>query len=385
MNLPNYKNGSIVNLMSSLATALDGKSEYEPLKILDPSIFSGKNVVLIVVDGLGYEFLLKHGKGSFLEKHIVQKITSVFPATTATAVTALATGVPPQQHGLTGWFMHLKEIGIVAAILPFTSRAGHLPLGGGDIKMKHIFNQESFCAKIKATSYAIQHKDYVNSEYSIITTKGAKRLTHDSLGSFFKAIKKALLQKTGRKFVYAYWPKIDSFCHEKGTDSKEVLEHFYKLDKKIESFAKTLKNAVLIVTADHGLIDTKESEKIIEIKDHPEFASTLTLPLCGEPRVVFCYVKPSRTQQFEQYVKNNFAECCEMHKSEDLIKKNYFGLFKANPKLIDRVGDYTLIMKDNYIMKQFIEGQEGEIHIGNHGGVSQEEMFVPLIIISSQK
>ena len=34
------------------------------------------------------------------------------------------------------------------------------------------------------------------------------------------------------------------------------------------------------------------------------------------------------------------------------------GLFKENPKLFDRVGDYTLILKENYLIKDNILNQK---------------------------
>jgi len=54
MPLPNYKDGSIVNLMSSIGRALGHKSPYKPLKILDPKeLKDSKNIVLMVIDALG--------------------------------------------------------------------------------------------------------------------------------------------------------------------------------------------------------------------------------------------------------------------------------------------------------------------------------------------
>jgi hypothetical protein len=105
------------------------------------------------------------------------------------------------------------------------------------------------------------------------------------------------------------------------------------------------------------------------------------MPLSGEPRAAYCYVRPEKIKQFENYVKTEFKKCCEMRKSEDLIKEKYFGLFEPNEKLKDRIGDYVLIMKENYIMKDLVLGEKRNIYIGNHGGVSREEMFVPLIVI----
>jgi hypothetical protein len=105
------------------------------------------------------------------------------------------------------------------------------------------------------------------------------------------------------------------------------------------------------------------------------------MPLSGEPRVVYCYVNPQKIKDFENYVKTEFKDACDLYKSDELIKDNYFGLFEPNEKLKDRIGDYILIMKENYIMKDLVLGEEQHVYVGNHGGVSEEEMFVPLIVI----
>jgi hypothetical protein len=36
-------------------------------------------------------------------------------------------------------------------------------------------------------------------------------------------------------------------------------------------------------------------------------------------------------------------------------------------------------MKDNYVLKDWLPGESRYQHIGVHGGVSQAEMYVPLI------
>ena len=54
MALPNYKDGSIVNLMSSIAGSFGLKTKYKPLK--DLANIKSKNIVLIIIDGLGYNY-----------------------------------------------------------------------------------------------------------------------------------------------------------------------------------------------------------------------------------------------------------------------------------------------------------------------------------------
>ena len=380
MHCPNYKNGSIVNLMAALEKALGGRPKYQPLKDFNPEILAGKNIVLLVIDALGYEFLKKQGRGGFLEKNLKQKITSIFPSTTTTGVTAFLTGVPAQQHGLSGWFMYLKELETVIRTLPFTARAGKIPLTG--IKFTDVCPEKSFFKKIKATGYAIQHKDYADSRYSVALTAGAKRLPVNSLNGLFKAVKQALKQPGKRKYIYAYWDGLDAVSHEFGVSAPETLRYFKKLDEKIRLFAERLENTVLLVTADHGMIDTAP-DRIIRLKDHPELAETLAAPLCGELRVAYCYVKNGKAARFKKYVKQNLKRACRLYQSQDLINRKFFGLFNPNLKLAGRAGDYTLIMRDNYIIKDFVAGEKHKIPAGNHGGLSRKEMFVPLVAVSA--
>ena len=111
----------------------------------------------------------------------------------------------------------------------------------------------------------------------------------------------------------------------------------------------------------------------------------MTLPLCGEGRTPFCYVHPSKAKKFENYVKTKMKKYCYIFKSEDLIKKNYFGLFKPHKKLFDRLGDYVLICKKNYVIQDGLSRSTKSKHppnLGHHGGISSDEILVPLITIN---
>lgn len=377
MELPNYQN-SIVNLMSSISRALGKKSEYPELKILPSSELKRyKNIVLLVLDGVGYEYL--KNKNSVLTQNCVGKITSVFPPTTASAITTFATGKAPQQHAFTGWFVYLKELGIVSKILPFSPRAGGPSFTKQKIKVKDVLDVKSLPKKTKGNSYTIVPKEIASSDF---TKANAKRIrSYTNLNGLFAQIKKTIKADSSKKYIYAYWPEFDSLSHHYGINSKRTERHFKEINKKLMAFLKKIKqtNTILIITADHGLIDTPK-ERIIKLENHPLLKECLTLPFCGDARTVYCYVHPNKAKQFESYVKNRLNKFCWLYQSEELVNKHFFGLFKPNPKLKERIGDYTLIMKENYVFLDQILGEERNVHVGNHGGTSKEEMIVPLII-----
>lgn len=386
MYLPNYKDGSIVNLVNSILAACDVRNQYDPLPQLDSrKIAEAENIVLIVLDGIGYEYLQEHGKDTIFEQHLKDRITSVFPSTTAACISSFLTGVAPQQHTITGWFLYLKEVGTVSKILQFSPRYGGEEFSRAGVSPEKIFSQRNVAQKItKREAFQITKKSIAYSDYTSILSRGAKTLAYKNLPGFFKKIKKTIKSGKKKKFIYAYWSQFDALCHRYGVQSEQVATHFDELNIGMEKFIQSIHgtNSILIITADHGIIDTEKS-KTICINDYPKLMETLALPLCGDPRLAYCYLRPKKVTQFEDFIEKYFSNACELRKSDELIENNFFGLFSPSRKLYDRVGDYTLIMKENYVIKDFLAGEKEKFLIGNHGGVSSKEMFVPLITLEA--
>ena len=167
MHLPDYQNGSIVNLMASIRAALGpGRSDYAPLAALPPDeLADARNVLLLVVDGLGYEYLLGRGETQ-LGRHLRARLTSVFPSTTASAITSFLSGTAPQQHGLTGWFMYFRELGAVSAVLPFTPRFGGPSFGTRGIDPVAFLGHRPVFDELTVSSYLLSPEDILDSDYS---------------------------------------------------------------------------------------------------------------------------------------------------------------------------------------------------------------------------
>jgi predicted AlkP superfamily pyrophosphatase or phosphodiesterase len=207
---------------------------------------------------------MEYGDDTFLKRHTTRKMTSVFPSSTASAYISLITGVAPQQHGLTGWFMYLRETGIITSVLPFVTKAGGIPLR--NIPFTDIFGQNTVFTGLNAASYSIIHKSYANSQCSAAITKGSKKKAYSDIKGFFSNIENILASGAGRKFIFAYWDQIDKIAHEKGVKSNETIFELKKIDTEISKLALLLDryNASLFVTSDHGwLIHQKKINKLL--------------------------------------------------------------------------------------------------------------------------
>jgi len=199
---------------------------------------------------------------------------------------------------------------------------------------------------------------------------------------FFASITQTLTAGRKRKYIYAYWPELDSHAHIHGIHSQIALDHFMKFDAAFAAFVDRISGSdtTIIVTGDHGMVDTTP-DKTLLLDQHPMLADALALPLCGEPRMAYCYVRPAKEEQFKDYVLTHLAHCCELYASEDLVARNYFGLHAPHPRLRERIGDYALLTKDNYVIKDFILGEQACCQIGVHGGLSEDELLVPLVVV----
>lgn len=383
MPCPDYHSGSIVNLMSSIRLALGGADYgYPPLAQLSTKDLGTRRIVLMVIDGLGYNYLSSRRDSTF-NRHLQGPLTSVFPTTTASAITSFYTGVAPQQHGITGWFMWLRELGSVATVLPFMPRHGGISYTQLGVEPRQLFNRPSMFADLEARCHVVNPAHITDSAYSRAGTGPAQRHPCTGIASFFKQLRTILSTKGfDRTFAFAYWAQLDTLAHQYGAASRQVAAHFEELDGAFAAFLEEIAgtDTTVLVTADHGHIDTRP-DRVLHLEDHPALREDLTLPLCGEPRVAYCYVRAHRREHFEAYIGEHLSHCCELQPSYRLLEQGYFGLGEPHPRLHERIGDYVLLMKDNYVISERLLGEGPFNQTGVHGGLSADELYVPLVLV----
>lgn len=380
MTYPDYHHNSLVNLMSRLAQEFGVDDHLYPAfqHAALNNLGDYQHIVLLVLDGLGARYVDTHP--GFLQSHKRAELTSVFPTTTASAITTFMTGLAPQQHGLTGWFTYLKEVGAVTAVLPCQLRGSRELLPDRGVDIAALYGHTPFFDLLNVPSTVLAPEWIIDSPFNVTHSGRARRQGYSDLDSMLANLG-SMLQQDERQYIYAYWPEFDRLSHQFGNGSPQVAQHYQQLDSALEKFVESIAGSrtILLVTADHGFIDTSPEHEL-HLEDHPRLQDCLSLPLSGEPRLAYCYVHPRKAQTFADYVQEHFAGQLDLFESRELIARGAFGLGEPHPQLSQRVGDFTLVMKENYVIRDRLAGEQGLFQHGVHGGISEQEMQVPLMV-----
>jgi hypothetical protein len=376
--LPDYAGGGLVNLVASIVESRGGPRRHPAAPALPAAeLAPATNVVLLIVDGLGDRFLARHGIGGELARRRRGALTSVFPSTTASAITTSYTGCAPLEHGVTGWFTYFGEAGYVAAALPFRVRGDNLPLQSAGFSAQRAFVAPSLFPSLRDRSIVVSCRAIIDSQYNLRHCAGAERIAYDTMDELLSGVERAVKSGAERKFVYAYWPHYDVASHRQGCASPEALAEFVRVDEAFGRLVARLAgtDSIIIVTADHGFMDAP-LQNLLE--PPPAIASQLKLPLCGERRVAYCHVHSPA--DFVKRAQDWLGDRADVRPSRELVAEGWFGPGTPHARLAERVGDVTLVMRGDHTIKDWLPGEPRHLHLGQHGGTSEDEMMIPLIV-----
>ncbi|MEB0023999.1 alkaline phosphatase family protein, partial [Actimicrobium sp. CCI2.3] len=137
-----------------------------------------------------------------------------------------------------------------------------------------------------------------------------------------------------------------------------------------------------IITSDHGMIDIP-NEKQLTLNSFPKLKSLLSRPTSGEPRVIYCSVKKENRDKFIYEFNQELEKYAYLSKSIELVEQGWFGYYphKFLISKEDAICDFTIIMKENYALTDNIDGEINNKFIGMHGGISEDEIMIPLAVI----
>jgi hypothetical protein len=358
-----------------------------------------ENVVLMLFDGLGYRELLRQTRGGFFgslaRKGSVRPITTVFPSTTAAALTTVSTGLTPQEHGLPEWFVYMDELDEVIVTLPFTKVGdpGRDTLVG-QMEPRLLFDGPTIFERLKkegVRTLSLTNRSLARTAYSKISHEGSESLPYASAADLTVSLRRRLEKATGPNLFYVYWAYVDTIEHIYGpnTDESEVeaslISHAFKEGLLSKLDRETAKRTMVILTADHGQINVVPEETLYmnrfrKLTTFLERGPTgKVIPPWGSARDSYLRVREDKIDEAKEYLGAKLEGVAHVMRTEDAIDEGLFGVNSPSRKFRRRVGNLMVLPRDKKtVWYRYRKGDSLGLK-GHHGGLSKDEMTIPLV------
>ncbi len=382
--MPDYHH-SILNLITSILKNYHVETDYDSLDKMDQLLKRNyKNVVLVILDGMG-ENILKHlSPNGIFSNHKIDVITSVYPSTTTAAMTTYYSGKPPIQTGWIAWTQYFKEYGRNIEVFPGTDSYTGEKLNVKNKKILDIIGYKTIYEQIKEKNADVKTYEIMP---SYCMKKANLTLTANNVKDMCEGII-TLCKNPEEKFIMAYMDNPDSIIHKNGCYSKETENFILETEKDFQEMLQELKetDTLLIISADHGHQDIHETIDILELEDIQE---CLIMPPTFEARMVGFFVNHAKRKEFEERFYKIFKDKYILYSKEEFLKSNLLGYGDQHRKIDDFIGDYvavgiadTQIKIGNYLSKEMKPSIEKK---STHCGLTRNEMEVPLIVFDLKK
>ncbi len=362
MRKPDYRR-SIMNVSRSILKHYGAYEGDDTIPVLDQALKQGFNhVIFMLLDGLGTNVLKIHlPKTAFLRQHYRQTITSVFPSTTVAATNAVLAAEPPVTTGYLGWVQYFKEEDKQIVVFLnedyYTGEKATLPFR----QTYHAY--PSLAARIRK-----QQHDVVANEIFHGSIEGGSKTFDEHLARL-----DARMKAHEKTMTYVYWTDPDMTEHTHGIHHEQTGNVIRELDRKTALFAENMPDdALLIVIADHGLIDVI-AEPLYE---NQALLDCLIRPPSIEARATTFFVKPDCHEPFQRLFNKRYKRHFKLLTKGELYQLGLLGDGKMHPRLDEYLGEYIAIATKNRMFML----QPGKPFLAHHAGLTKGELQVPLII-----
>lgn len=319
------------------------------------------SVVLFVLDGLGWNAIQEHAAlVPTLASMEGGPITTVVPATTSTALTSLATGLAPAQHGIIGYRMLVD--GSVLNVLRWSVPQGSAP--------------DPFIVQ--------RHTSFLGRELPVITksefrTTGFTR-AHLRGGKFIGWHTPAALVEhaarcnaAGAPVVYSYYPGVDSVAHEFGLHDRAYRRELGAADRIVADLLSVLPvSTALVVTSDHGQVHCERDDWVELDPIH-----SLVDVMAGDGRFRALYAKKGQQKELAGAARELVGDRAWVWTRAELLADEILGA-GATGTIPGRIGDVTLASRGT---AAFVDPElPNEVGLRSaHGSLTADEMLVPLL------
>jgi predicted AlkP superfamily pyrophosphatase or phosphodiesterase len=396
---PDYRRNCISNIPATVLNLFQAQKTQGPLtsrlKVEEKNI---NKVVLLVVDGFGFNQFLNHRKqnrflNSLSEAGEVFPLTSVYPSQTTNALTTLNTGLTPQEHKLFEYFIYLKEVGIVNS-LRFERIGGKTggKLADQGISPKLMYDGGNIQQKLQSqgiSTYTHMNQANAVNACTKLVFDGSTIVPAYKNSDNIVRLRKQIENTNDSAYFFVHLETLDTISHEYGPGSEEYNAELqaitYLLQKElVEKISpQAAKETLLLLTADHGGVQVNLKKAVYLGLDSEPLVNAQTgldrkriLPT-GSPRDVFLHIKEQKLQQTKDALISEIGDKAQILETKQAAESGLFGLGKASEAFLERTGN-LLIVPYNRETVWFEHRSGRRINLlGQHGGLHPDEMLVP--------
>lgn len=358
--LPDYSGPCVSGVVPALLGPPDEMPSWMPSCVTDAD-----RVVLLVLDGLGWEqFVTRRSWVKCLGAMDGRAITTVVPSTTATALTSIATGTPPAEHGVVGYRVAIDHE--VLNILRWTTPRGdaRFSIPPRSVGLVDPFESERPPIVMRAE---FEYSGFTEAHLRTARFNGYRTMST-------LAIEVVRLVKAGEPFVYAYYDGIDKVAHEYGLGVHYDGE-LTAIDWMVEYLVEELPaGTALVVTADHGQVDV--SDRVL--RPHPAMMSHVDFQ-SGEGRFRWYHAFSGSAAALLDAATEHHSDVAWVVSRERVLDEAWFGPKMADA-VVDRLGDVAVVARDDIAFDDPADTGPYDL-IGRHGSITSAEMLVPLLAI----
>lgn len=347
----------------------------------DPDWFpAARSAVVVVVDGLGRGNLsARSGHARFLSAHMGRKdaARTVFPATTATALTSLLTGTSAGVHGIVGYRARVPGTLVAPNQLKGWETDGLDPLTWQ--RAQPLFERREGEG---LPSFVVSKGSYRATGFTRAIQRGATFVDASSPDERIEVAASLASEHTGA-LVYVYLPELDTIGHAQGWESDAWIAGLERLDAAVRRLADRVaggdRGTGIVVTADHGMVDVPAHRQVLLGEGDPLLGEVDLV--AGEPRLLQLYTDRGEgaVARIAERWREREQERSWIMTRDEAVAAGLYGP-RVDAEVLPRIGDVLVAARSAVAYyDDRLDDKRAQRMIGQHGSLTDQERIVPLI------
>ncbi len=334
-----------------------------------------RSAVLVLVDGLGRGNLAaRAGHARFLTSQMAKKdaVRTVFPATTATALTSLLTGVDAGVHGIVGYRARIPGTLEAPNQLRGWETDGLDPLTWQ--RATPLLEREAAAGR---PCFVVSKAVYAGTGFTRAIQRGATFVAAATPAERLQTAHDLAAAHTGA-LVYTYLPELDTIGHARGWESDAWTAVLEEVDAALRVLHDRAASDVgIVVTADHGMVDVPAHRHVL-LGAGDALLDEVDL-VAGEPRLLQLSVSGDATARVAARWREAESRRSWVFTRDEAVAAGLFGE-RVDADVLPRIGDVLIAARASVAYyDDRLADKKAQRMVGQHGSLTDQERIVPLV------